>query len=492
MTPMEEYLQALNQRGGQVDVDAAKRFSETLGGVTPQYTGAKDYASLEQFLAQQFGNIGGVTKFVPPDEGGGYFRYDAPAHLQYNPSMGFGGVSDRNNPIGITSLTPTGFAEATRVNEYGADEPTAGAPTGYSAALTTPYFRDGVRGQYEATYDASGKMVDSPKWRDVPDDESGFDRFLEKYGLLLPLAMVAPYAIPQMLSAAGIGAGAAAGGMTAAEAAVAALASAPEFAAAGTLGSAGAGAAGVGAAGLTAAEAAAAALANAPEFAAAGTLGSSTEAAIAALANAPEFAAANTFSNPSWYEPFAQGFQSIKDLTDVGKFIDGPSWLQQGATSGFRNVLGQAALTGDVDLERALQAAATAGVTGFADPYIPKEFQPIAKAALQGGSAEDIFKGAVGNAILGPINETVAGIAGPTAAKVATSAVRGLLSSGAVNTDKLTVNMLGDFVGSAVAKETGDAFLGKAAATAIRNKGDLEATIKQLAMGALTTPTKKG
>lgn len=222
-------------------------------------------------------------------------------------------------------------------------------------------------------------------------------------------------------------------------------------------------------------------------------------AAEAALANAPEFAAANTFSNPSWYEPFAQGFQSIKDLTDVGKFIDGPSWLQQGATSGFRNVLGQAALTGDVDLERALQAAATAGVTGFADPYLselPKEFQQIAKAgvqtALQGGSAEDVFKGAVGSAILGPINETVAGIAGPTAAKVATSAVRGLLSSGAVNTDKLTVNMLGDFVGSAVAKETGDAFLGKAAATAIRSKGNLEATIKQLAMGALTTPTKKG
>jgi len=200
-----------------------------------------------------------------------------------------------------------------------------------------------------------------------------------------------------------------------------------------------------------------------------------------------------------WYEPFTQGFQSLKDFTDVGKLIDAPSWVQQGLTGGARNALVQGLTTGEVDFERALQAAATAGVTGFADPYLselPKEFQPIAKAgvqtALQGGSAEDIFKGVAGATILGPINETVAGIAGPTAAKVATSAVRGLLSSGAIDASKLTANMLGDFVGSAVAKETGDAFLGRAAATAIRSKGDLEATIKQLAMGALNTPTKKG
>jgi len=210
MTPMEEYLQFLTMQGeqpGSASYEEGKKLAETLGGVTPQYTGAKDYAPLEQFLAQQFGSLGEVSKFVPPDEGGGYFRYDAPAHLRYNYSMGFGGVNDRNNPIGITSLTPTGFAESTRVNEYGADEPTAGAPTGYTAALTMPYYRDGVRGQYEATYDANGKMIGSPKWRDVPDDESGFDRFLEKYGLFLPLAMVAPYAIPQMLSAAGVGVG---------------------------------------------------------------------------------------------------------------------------------------------------------------------------------------------------------------------------------------------------------------------------------------------
>lgn len=329
---------------------------------------------------------------------------------------------------GISNIRPAEFSKNIDplANEYGIipSEQTA-TPISYRADLTAP---DKEGYYYTADFNPEGAMMGGPKREKYEPD---FMRKYGKYALALPVLAALPYAAP----------------------------------------------------GLFAAEGATAA--------ALGELGINTTLA----AGTPGGIAAGTSIATPWYEPFAQGFQSLKDVTDVGKFIDGPSWLQQGATSGFRNVLGQAALTGDVDLERALQAAATAGVTGFADPYLselPKEFQPIAKAgvqtALQGGSAEDVFKGA----ILGPINETVAGIAGPTAAKVATSAVRGLLSSGAIDASKLTANMLGDFVGSAVAKETGDAFLGKAAATAIRSKGNLEATIKQLAMGALTTPTKKG
>jgi hypothetical protein len=426
-------------------------------------------------LQAQFGDLGDITEYQPTAE---TYAVNPGEQLVYGTGPSYVAKGKRLEP---TNRIQSGL------------DGTWSTPTEFSAVLT-PF--DEKEGSWRSTYNEKGQMTGTPYY-EVPKSNWVMDN-LSTAALAALAAGVGGYGLLGELGAGA--AGATGAGMTAAEAAAAALASAPEFAAAGTLGSAGAGAAGVGAAGLTAAEAAAAALANAPEFAAAGTLGSSTEAAIAALANAPEFAAANTFSNPSWYEPFAQGFQSIKDLTDVGSmFVDGPSWLKDVATGGFRNVLGQAALTGDVDLERALKAAATAGVTGFADPYLselPKEFQPIAKAgvqtALQGGSAEDVFKGAVGSAILGPINETVAGIAGPTAAKVATSAVRGLLSSGAIDASKLTANMLGDFVGSAVAKETGDAFLGKAAATAIRSKGDLEATIKQLAMGALTTPTKKG
>jgi len=210
MTPMEEYLQFLTIQGevpGSASYEKAKKLAETLGGVTPQYTGAKDYAPLEQFLTQQFGDIGGLTKFTPSDDASAGFGtlpgfYEAAPHLRYHYSMGFGGVPDRNNPIGITSLTPTGYRDPIYLAD-GADS--EGTPTGYSAALTFPYERDGVRGQYVAQYDDKGQMIGKPQWVDVPHEDEGWGDFLLKSALMIGGAAFGAPMLGELLG--GVGAG---------------------------------------------------------------------------------------------------------------------------------------------------------------------------------------------------------------------------------------------------------------------------------------------
>lgn len=415
-------------------------------------------------LQAEFGDIGDITKFTPTAE-------------QRSNAMMEGMGPSYGSTKGLT-LNPEG------VRQSGLDG-TYSDPTGFRASLT-PVSDDPTLGygHWDAWYDTTGKMTGTPQYIKDERHPGWANKHAEE---LMAAAFIA----------ATLGAGAFGGaGLTAAEAAAAAAEAASlSGGAAGGGAFGGAGALG-GAGGLTAAEAAAAALANAPEFAAAGTLGSSTEAAVAALANAPEFAAAGTYGNPSWYEPFTQGLQSLKDVTDVGKYFDVPKWGQQAITGGARNFL----LSGG-DPEAALRGAVSGGFNSFVDPFladVPKELQQViktgAQTALQGGSVEGVLKGAVGNALFGPINQAVSAAVGPTAAQAATTAVKQLLTSGSIDPTKLTASMIGDFVGSAVSKETGDATLGRLARSAISGaaSGNIEAALKQMAIGALTTPTKKG
>ena len=174
-----------------------------------------------------------------------------------------------------------------------------------------------------------------------------------------------------------------------------------------------------------------------------------------------------------------------------------------GATSGFRNVLGQAALTGDVDIEQALKSAAIGGATNFINPYLaelPKELQSVAKAgvqtALQGGGIEDVVKSAAFGTIADNVSQAVTGATGyKGAGDIANAAIKQALTSGNIDPKSITAGMLAQVAGRAVGAETGNETLGRAATTAVMGaiKGaDLDKILKQVAIGALTTPTKKG
>ena len=477
---MDEYLQFLTQQGAQSDpasYEQGKKFAETLGGDTPQYTGAKSYAPLEQFLKQQFTNIRDPNAVPETREAfnlrasnaeDGGLKYDpnklqTPAYLRYNPSMGFGGVSDRNNPIGIASLTPTGFAPSSTPNEYGGLEAGEGKPTGYTAALTNPFMQDGKRVEYRAKYDDKGQMVGDPFRVEVPHEDEGWGDFLLKAGLMVGGAAFGAPMLGELLGGAS--------GVTAA-----------------SLGELGINT------GLTLGETLAG---TGISEAALGELGINTGLTSAQAAQAASAAAA---LNTPWYQPFQQGLQSLKDVTDVGKyFTEAPAGVQKAITGAAQNF----ALSGG-DPEAALRGAVTGGVGSFVDSYIPKDLQSVAKAgvqtALQGGSLEDMVKGTAFGAITDSVSKAVTGLTGyKEAGDIANAAIKQVITSGTIDPKEITVGMLAQVAGRAVGSETGNESLARATSGAVLGavKGtDLNNLFnrfaKQVAIGAISTPTKKG
>jgi len=143
------------------------------------------------------------------------------------------------------------------------------------------------------------------------------------------------------------------------------------------------------------------------------------------------------------------------------------------------------------------------GVSDFINPYfaeLPKELQSVAKAgvqtALQGGDLESVLKGAAFGTITSNVSSAITGATGSKwAGEVATNAIKQALKCRKIDPKKLTVGTLAHLAGRAVGAETGNESLGRAATTAVLGaiKGkDLDDILKQVAMGALTTPAKKG
>lgn len=125
-------------------------------------------------LQQQFGNIGPITKFVPSDEGGGYFRYESDPRFRRTTEFG----------PGLSNIRATSFSQNTDplASEYGIlpSEQTA-TPTEYEADLTAP----DEEGYYlTARFSPSGEMIGSPERKKYEPD---WFRKNPNIGFALPL-----------------------------------------------------------------------------------------------------------------------------------------------------------------------------------------------------------------------------------------------------------------------------------------------------------------
>lgn len=397
------------------------------------------------YLQGQYGNIGEINKFVPADEGGGFVSYNADPALQRKTEFG----------QGISNIRPAEFSQNIDplANEYGVipSEQTA-TPTSYLADLTVP---DKQGKYFTGKFSASGEMIGAPEEQTYTPDW-----FRENQDLIL--------AIPGLVAG---GAGLLAGGFG---------------------GAGGVTAASLGELGLNTALAAGTpgGIASGLSAASLGELGINT-----ALAAGSEggIAAGTALSG-------VEAAPSFLDSINLGKtfFPDAPGYVQQGV-----NRFGTGLVTSGGDPEAAARNALMGGVTDFINPYfaeLPKEFQPIARAGVQtalgGGSVEDVLKGAAFGTITSNVSSAITGATGSKwAGEVATNAIKQALTGGNIDPKNITVSTLAQLAGRAVGAETGNESLGRAATTAVLGaiKGkDLDDILKQVAMGALTTPAKKG
>ena len=405
-------------------------------------------------LQAEFGDIGGINaRTLTAEERSN--RMDEGTTNEYglsNPAL----MRQTEFGKGLSNIRPATFSSNRDplATEYGIipSEQTA-TPTSYRADLTAP----DKEGYYlTGDFTPQGKMIGSPKREKYEPDW-----FRKNQNLML--------ALPGLVAG---GAGLLAGG----------------FGGAGGVSAASLGELGINT-GLTLGETLAG---TGISEAALGELSFNTGLTAAESASAAE--AASALSTP-WYQPFQQGLESLKDFTDVGKyFTEAPAGVQKAITGGARNLL----LSGG-DPEAALRGAVTGGLGDFVDSYIPKDLQSVAKAgvqtALQGGNLEDMLKNSFG-ALSGEVSSAITGATGSKwAGDIANAAIKQVITSGTIDPSKITAGMLAQVAGRAVSSETGNESLGRAATTAVLGavKGtDLDKILKQVAIGAISTPTKKG
>jgi len=385
-------------------------------------------------LQAQFGILGDITEFQPSAE---TYAVNPGEQLVYGTSPSYVAGGRRLEP---TNRTQSGL------------DGTWSTPTEFNAVLT-PF--DEKEGSWRSTYNEKGQMTGTPYY-EIPKSNWVMDN-LSTAALAALAAGVGGYGL---LSGAG-----GAGGVTAASLGELGINTAL---AAGTPGgiASGLSAASLGELGINTALAA-----GSEGGIAAGTALSGVEAA------------------PSFFESLNLGKTA---------FPNAPSYVQQGV-----NRFGTGLITSGGDPEAAARSALMGGVSDFINPYfseLPKELQSVAKAgvqtALQGGDLESVLKSTAFGAITGNVTQAITGATGSKwAGELASNAIKQALTSGNIDPRNFTASTLAQLAGRAVGAETGNEYLGRAATTAVLGaiKGkDLEDIVKQMAMGALNTPTKKG